>query len=145
MKKIMFLIALIILLACPMSSYADTVEECTSTYLERWYDKPSGIPDVPPLQPANPSWEKSGNNSNNIYAEAEMKEEKGKCARAEKSSGDLCCENTTGTKLGYCPEGYPVYKDIRSEACPNGKCYKNTSDCMKAGLIGFCYTCSRCK
>lgn len=66
------------------------------------------------------------------------------CARAQKSSGDSCCLDSKGEIKGHCPPGYPVFKDVRTDICPNGRCFKYGDDCMKAGW-GFCYTCSVCQ
>lgn len=159
--KVFYLVAVLALLAVSVVSYAETAQKCASdcvnkcaplgsgkeyaTCLENClkgcYDKPSGVPDVPPPQPANPSQKKSEIENFKLYAKADKNET---CAHKEKSSGDSCCQNTRGDTLGYCPEGYPIYKHVSSDACPNGKCYKYRDDCMKAGF-GFCYTCSSCK
>jgi hypothetical protein len=159
--KMFSVVAVIFLLTIPMVSYAETGQKCAldcvnkcsplgsgkeyATCLENClkgcYDKPTGIPEVPPPTPANPSSSKSGNNADIIIAADDAKMV---CAHAEKSSGDSCCQNTRGETKGYCPEGYPVFKDVSDDTCPNGKCFKYGYDCMKAGW-GFCYTCSRCE
>jgi len=161
MKKIMFLTVLVVLLAVPMASYAETAQECASdcvnqcqslgsgkeyaacmeNCLKGCYDKPAGIPDVPPPQPANPSQSRS---EDNTYIVIASNDSNSTCAHAAQSSGDSCCQNSAGETKGYCPEGYPIFKDVKKDECPNGTCYKYLNDCMKAGW-GFCYTCSSCE
>lgn len=66
------------------------------------------------------------------------------CSKAQKSSGDSCCLDSKGEIKGHCPDGYPVFKDVSTDNCPTGRCFKYGDDCMKAGW-GFCYTCSVCQ
>ena len=86
MKKGMMLMALVALLVLPMVSYAETAQECASNCVDKCsplgsgkayatclenclkgcYGKPTGIPDVPPPQPANPSRKKSEYNPSSI-------------------------------------------------------------------------------
>jgi hypothetical protein len=109
MKGIIFLIGLIVLLTLPMASFAETAQECASncvkqcqslgsgkeyaTCLENClkgcYDKPSGIPDVPPPKPANPSREKSENNNIKIYAKTDTNKT---CVQGEKSFSATCID-----------------------------------------------------
>ena len=111
MKKIMFLMVLVVLLVVPMVSYAESAQE------------------------------KSENDNIKLYVAAETNKT---CAHETKSSGDSCCQDTAGNTKGYCPEGYPIFKDVITETCPHGTCYKYLIDCTKAGW-GFCYTCSSCE
>lgn len=92
MKKLaMFsVVAVIFLFTIPMVSYAETGEKCAADCVDKCsplgsgkeyatclenclkgcYDKPTGIPEVPPPTPANPSKIKSENNSSKPSAEA---------------------------------------------------------------------------
>ena len=157
MKKIMYLTVLVVLLVVPMASYTgDKIEGCKLACLDKCSDKDDktfqGCFTVcmdrcmryndPPPKPTKSSQERSENNSYIVIA---SNDSTSACAHAAKSSGDSCCRDTAGNTKGYCPEGYPYFKDVITDRCPSGTCYKNGYDCEMGAGFGFCYTCSICK
>ena len=151
-KKITFLLALIIFLALPMASYAETAQECSSncvkqchplgsgkeyaTCLENClkgcYDKPSGIPDVPPPKPAPKK------------PEADIRDD-AKVLSVLKITDKLCCYDDRRIRVGKCDQLYPFFHVL------NGQCYSTLEECKehdgdanrKTGM-GFCIQCIEC-
>ena len=128
MKKIMFLMVFVVLLALPMVSYAETAQECASNCVNKCaplgsgkeyatcsenclkgcYDKPSGVPDVPPPRPAKPS-SKSEIDRPKLYQTAGLagKDPKciGNCGREYKTCLERCnLSKDCNRECNYRPE-----------------------------------------
>jgi hypothetical protein len=150
MKKLkMFsVVAVIFLLAIPVVSYAETGQECASdcvnkcaplgsgkeyaTCLENClkgcYDKPTGIPEVPPPTPANPPKTKSENNSSKPSAEAGTEKESmitNIVVASVFDDLDQPCY-VGGKYVGNCSRNKPYYNAF------SGECYPTLEDCKKA-------------
>lgn len=184
-KVFYFMLGIIFLLSADAAVYAETGQKCAEDCVEKCsplgsgkeyadclydclegcYDKPTGIPDVPPPQPANPSGSSSGFESNKHIIVASNYTEQ-VSASTEKLLGDswywdpkdetkgttmkkfliasnidenLCCRDHLGRVIAKCHPLFPYYNIL------NGECYSTLEDCKKAaGGYDFCYTCSRC-
>ncbi|PIV66767.1 MAG: hypothetical protein COS10_04535 [Nitrospirae bacterium CG01_land_8_20_14_3_00_44_22] len=145
--KMFSVVAVIFLLAIHMVSYAETGQECASNCssqcnslgsgpawascmencLSGCYDKPTGIPDVPPPTPVDPSKTKSDLNSSMHSAEAGMKKESVMNIVVASSRDVLDQPCYMGGKYaGNCSLNKPYYHVL------TGECYSTLKDCKEA-------------
>lgn len=141
----MFLMVLVTFLGIPMASYAETGQKCASdcvnkcsslvsdkeyvTCLENClsgcYDKPTGIPDVPPPTPARHSKEESDLNSSAETGTEEENTNKNIAASSVFDDSDQPCY-VGGKVAGYCSLNNPYLNVL------NATCYSTLQDCKKA-------------
>ena len=162
--KMFSVVAVMFLLAIPMVSYAETGQKCASNCVETCsdggrnkndnayknclsnclkgcYDKPIGIPEVPPPTPVNPSKTKSDAEVQKAFtlssSENYQETNEGTFLLA---LGEKLCYYDKGRLIGRCHELTPYFNVL------NGECYATREDCKEsAGGYDFCFTCgSKC-
>lgn len=159
--KMFFVVTVIFLLTIPIVSYAETGQECASNCsrqceslgsgpawasciencLKGCMDKPTGIPEVPPPTPVDPSKTKSDTEVQKAVTLSSSENYQGTnggtflLALGEK----LCCYDK-GREIGRCFEMTPYLNVL------NGECYSTREACKEsAGGYDFCFTCgSKC-
>lgn len=160
MKKIMFLMVFVSLLAVPIVSYADCASDCVNkcaplgsgkeyaTCLENClkgcYDTPP-VPDVPLPTPANLSQEKSDLNNSNTCTEVDANEEISitDLLFAALSDKDQPCY-VGGKYVGNCSRLNPYY-NVFSGGCYSTleKCKEKDGDLNSLYGSGGCVRCGR--
>lgn len=164
MERIMFLMLFVVLPIIPMVSYAETGQECASDCVETCsvggtnkddnlyknclsnclkgcMDKDTGIPEVPPPTPADPSKTKSDTEVQKAFTfcSSENYQEITTGTFLLALGEKLCCYDK-GRLIGRCHELTPYFNVL------NGECYETREACKEsAGGYDFCFICgSKC-